>query len=64
LQEGRVVNLRQARKRRDREREAAAAAENRIVFGMTKAERRKVEAERAKTERALDSHKLDHPDGG
>jgi Domain of unknown function (DUF4169) len=64
LDEGRVVNLRQARKRREREREAAAAAENRIVFGMTKAERRKVEAERAKAERVLDSHKLDHLDGG
>ncbi len=60
---GDLVNLRQARKRREREREAAAAAENRAAFGMTKAERRKVEAEREKAERGLDSHRRDAPDG-
>ena len=63
MNEGRVVNLHQARKRRDREREAAVAAENRIVFGMTRGERRRAEAEREKTERGLDSHKLDRPNG-
>ncbi len=43
--------------------DADAAAENRAAFGMTKAERRKIEAEREKAERGLDSHRLDHPDG-
>jgi len=60
---GDLVNLRQARKRRLRAREETAAAENRAVFGMTKAERRKVEAEREKAERALDSVRLERPDG-
>jgi len=58
---GDLVNLRQARKRREREAAVAASAENRIAFGLTKAQRRRVEAERAKAERGLDSHRLDRP---
>ena len=61
---GELVNLRRTRKRRARERELATAAENRAAFGMTKPERRKVEAEREKVERGLDSHRLSRPDGG
>ena len=60
---GNLVNLRLARKRRGRERNAAAAAENRAAFGIAKAQRRKVEAERDNSERRLDSHKLDRTDG-
>jgi hypothetical protein len=60
---GDLVNLRQARKRQERERKAAAAAENRAAFGMTRAERRRLEAEREKAERGLDAHRLDPPDG-
>ncbi len=59
---GEIVNLRQARKRREREREALAAAENRAAFGVTKAERRKTEAERDKASRTLDAHRIDPPD--
>ena len=59
---GDLVNLRQARKRRERERDAAAAAQNRAAFGVTKAERRTIEAERTKAERALDAHRIDRPD--
>jgi hypothetical protein len=61
---GELVNLRRARKRRERERERefATAAENRAAFGVTGAERRKVEAEREKIERGLDSHRLDRSD--
>ncbi|RBP18383.1 uncharacterized protein DUF4169 [Roseiarcus fermentans] len=59
---GDIVNLRRARKRRDRERESAAAAENRVVFGTPKAERRRIEAEREAGDRRLDGHKLE-PDG-
>jgi hypothetical protein len=59
---GDLVNLRQARKRREREREASAGAENRVVHGMTKAERKKAEREREKAARSLDSHRLDRPD--
>ncbi len=59
---GDLVNLRQARKRRKRERDAAAAAQSRAAFGTTKAERRTIEAERTKAERALDAHQIDRPD--
>ena len=59
---GDLVNLRQARKRRERKRDAAAAAQNRAAFGVTKAERRTIEAERTKAERALDAHRIDRPD--
>ena len=55
---GDLVNLRRERKRRDREREAAVAAENRVAFGLTKSERRKLEAEREAGERRLDAHRL------
>ena len=60
---GDLVNLRQARKRREREQKAAAAAENRAAFGMTRAERRKAEAEQTIADRRLDSHRLESKDG-
>ena len=59
---GEVVNLRRARKGRDRQRKEAEAAENRIAFGMTKAERRLRDSEREKAERGLDGHRLGRPD--
>ena len=55
---GDLVNLRRARKRKDRRREEADAAANRLLFGMTKAERRALEAERTKAERALDGRRI------
>ncbi len=59
---GDVVNLRRARKGRERERRAAEAAENRIAFGMTKAERLRLESERDKAERGLEEHRIVGPD--
>jgi len=59
---GDIVNLRRVRKGRERRREEAEAAQNRVLFGMTKAERRRVESEREKAERGLDALKLDRPD--
>ena len=59
---GDIVNLRRARKTRERRREEANAAQNRIAFGMTKAERRRLDNEREKGERALDGHRLVDPD--
>jgi hypothetical protein len=59
---GDVVNLRRARKRKERQREEAVAAERRIVFGQTKAERRLIESERAKAKRDLESHGIARPD--
>ena len=55
---GEIVNLRRSRKAQDRRREEARAAENRILFGMTKAERLVVEIERAKADRNLEAHKI------
>jgi hypothetical protein len=57
-----IVNLRRARKRQDRRRDDAKAAENRIVYGMTKAERRSLEAQREKADRDLDARRIVGPD--
>lgn len=57
-----VVNLRRARKSRERRREEANAANNRTAFGMTKAERRRLDNEREKTGRNLDGHRLIDPE--
>ncbi len=53
-----VVNLRRARKARDRNREAADAAENRVLFGRTKAEKRLTDSLREKAARDLDAQRL------
>jgi Domain of unknown function (DUF4169) len=54
-----IVNLRQHRKRKVRARKEEAAAENRARFGMTKAERERNAATRAKEQRNLDGHRRD-----
>jgi Domain of unknown function (DUF4169) len=59
---GDIVNLRQARKRQDRRRDDAKAAENRILHGMTKAERLLIEAERQKADSDLDARRVVPPD--
>ena len=59
---GDVVNLRRERKRKQRRREETEAAQNRILFGMTPAERRRLEDERDKAERGLEAHKITRPD--
>jgi len=58
-----IVNLRRARKSRVRERLQAEAAQNRAVFGRSKAEKRLVESERALAEASLDARRLAKPDG-
>ena len=58
---GDLVNLRRARKGRERQRREAEAAENRIAFGMTKAERRRLESERDKAERGLEAKQARRP---
>ena len=55
---GEVVNLRRARKRRDRAHAAKEADGNRIAFGRAKSERALSEAERALAERRLEGHRL------
>ena len=56
-----IVNLRQARKRKARLDKEAAAAENRIAFGRTKAERKASEARTELDARRLEGHKRDEP---
>jgi Domain of unknown function (DUF4169) len=58
-----IVNLRQARKQKARERREAAAAQNRVVFGRSKAEKRLLESERALAEASLDAHRIARRDG-
>ena len=59
-----IVNLRRARKARDRASAEAQAEQNRIAFGRTKAERKLTEAEKTLAERHLEGHRLsDEPDG-
>ena len=45
-----IVNLRRARKLKERERQQTEAAQNRVVFGRSKAEKRLIESERALAE--------------
>ena len=54
-----VVNLRQARKRRDRTEKAQAAQENRVRFGRTKAAKANDKATRERQQRTVDGAKLD-----
>ena len=51
-----VVNLRLARKRRDRDARSEAAAANRVAHGVPKAERALAKARAEKAARGLDGH--------
>ena len=54
-----IINLRRARKRKERAEKEAQAAENRIAFGRTKAERALSEARKDLATRRLEAHKRD-----
>jgi Domain of unknown function (DUF4169) len=56
-----IVNLRQHRKRKARASGEAVAAENRLRFGMTRAEREREAAVQAQDERKLDGHRRETP---
>jgi hypothetical protein len=58
-----IINLRRARKEKNRELKQAEAARNRAVFGRSKAEKRLVESERALAEASLDARRLERRDG-
>lgn len=57
-----VINLRQARKQRDRDNKEKNSAVKRVQFGMKKSERDIVEFTRNKLNKNLDDHKLDKPE--
>mgnify|MGYP001256821484 CR=1 FL=1 len=53
-----IINLRKARKARARADAEVVAAENRVVFGLSKAERRQQSAEKTLEQRRLDGLRL------
>jgi hypothetical protein len=60
---GEIVNLHKTRKGAARRRDAARAAENRLVHGRSKAERKLEEARAEKARRELDAHRIETEDG-
>ncbi len=56
---GKVVNLKQFKKRAARERSEQDAATNRARFGRTKTERGRDEARTKRTRELLDQHRID-----
>jgi hypothetical protein len=60
---GEIINLRRARKRKERQRKEAVADQNRVVFGRSKAERRLMQSERAMADAKLDACRIVRPDG-
>ena len=61
---GDVVNLRRARKDRVRKEASAKAADNRIAFGRTKAEKTLTRTLNDKAEKTLDQGRLERPGDG
>jgi hypothetical protein len=53
-----LVNLRRARKAARRGKAEAEAAQNRVAFGLSAAERQRLKAERDRAVRQLDQHEL------
>ncbi len=58
---GDVINLRQARKDRDRKAAQQAASEARALHGQTKAQKSVAKAEAERLTRAVDQSKLEPP---
>ena len=61
---GEVVNLRIARKRKARQDREAAADQNRITHGLTRAERDLAQKTRKLDATRLDRHRRDTPEDG
>lgn len=58
-----LVNLRTVRKQAQRKRDEARANANRLAHGQPKAARELAAAQKAKTSRDLDGHRIDKGDG-
>ncbi len=56
-----IINLRNARKQKARVAKDAQAAQNRVLFGQTKAEKLRQAAEKALAEKRIEGHKKDEP---
>ncbi len=59
---GDIINLRHARKQRDRAKREAAAEENRVRFGRSKSDKIKQSAEILLARRRLEVNKRETPD--
>lgn len=57
-----IINLNRFRKAKARADDKRQAAENRVVFGRTKAEKQQAEAARKMEQRALDGARITPPD--
>ena len=56
-----IINLKNVRKQRARADKEVQASQNRVLFGRTKAEKQKQEAEKVLADRRIDGHKKDEP---
>jgi hypothetical protein len=54
-----IINLRRHRKAKVRDEREKAAADNRVAFGRTKAEKSLTDAERERTTKSIDGHRRD-----
>ena len=54
-----IINLKNARKQKARADKETQAAQNRVLFGRTKAEKLQQAAEKARAEKTVDGHKLE-----
>jgi hypothetical protein len=52
-----IINLRRARKAKARSEHETRAADNRVAFGRTKAEKALAEAERRRAETSIEGHR-------
>ncbi len=57
-----IINLRQARKQKNRQEKDRAAEDNRRKFGRSKTEREAARKNRSDLERQVDGHRLTNPD--
>lgn len=58
-----IVNLRRARKRVEREKAAERAGQNRVLHGTPKTERTLLAAQKDRSDRTLDQHRLETGEG-
>lgn len=54
-----IINLRAVRKQKARTEKTVQAQENRILFGRSKAEKLRDEAEKSMADKRIDGHKLE-----
>ena len=56
-----IINLKSVRKQKARAAKEEQAAQNRVLFGQTKAEKLRQASERALADKRIDGHKKDEP---